>query len=121
MNEGWRQKLQVLGAVPPEAESLSGDIDLLVPLEAHWRVLDLSGGYGARASVAAHWCREVVSVVTDPAHVPVLEARVSEAPPGRFVLHRPGDQPPLEPASFQLIVVEGESPWSGPCCSPGDG
>jgi hypothetical protein len=35
----------------PEAAPLAGDLDLLVPVENHWSVLDLSLGAGSRAEV----------------------------------------------------------------------
>jgi SAM-dependent methyltransferase len=111
MNLSWRQLVERDGPVPPEAEALAGDIDLLVPIEPAWRALDLSSGFGARAAVLAHRCREVIAVAADPARLAVLEARAAEHPPGRLVPLMARDRLPLEPASFDLVVLEGESPW----------
>ena len=104
MSEAWRDSLEAAGGVPPEAEALSGDIDLLVPVEPTWRVLDVSGAYAARAAVLAHRCAQVVAVAPDPAQLEVMTSRAQAFPRGRQVPLQGGDRLPFEVAEFDLLV-----------------
>lgn len=97
--------------MPPEAEALAGDIDLLVPVQADWRVLDLSDGYGARAEVLARRCQQVLAATTDPLALPILAARAHDVAQGRMVPILLEKELPFDPKSFDLIVFQGETPF----------
>lgn len=104
MSEAWRQSLEAAGGVPAEAEALSGDIDLLVPMEPSWRVLDVSGAYGARSAVLAHRCAQVVTVAESASHLEVMASRAQAFPRGRIVPLLASATLPFEPAEFDLLV-----------------
>lgn len=109
MNASWREILAETGEVPADAESLAGDIDLLIPIEPDWRVLDVSGGYGARAEVLAHRSAQVVAATHDPTHMPVLAARAHSVGQGKMVPLLLDHVLPFDPRSFNVLVYEEDS------------
>lgn len=111
MQSTWRELLTAHSAVPPEAEPLAGDIDLLVPVEPDWRVLDLSDGYGARAEVLARRCTQVIAATREPTAIPILTARAHEVPQGRMVPILVDRGLPFDPQSFDLLVHQGDEPY----------
>ncbi len=92
---------------------MAGDIALLVPVEEHWRVLDLTDP--GRAVVVAPWVHHTVHVEgmapnREGARVAWL-SRLREDVDGLDVVLS-GTRLPFRRGAFDLVMVAQSSPWS---------